>query len=93
LVKLKVLPLLEQWEWQAQAACRGMDSAVFFSPSYERGPARRQREERARAVCQGCPVSAACARFAVTTRQGYGVWGGLTESDRHPECRRPAKTD
>ncbi|WP_433453965.1 WhiB family transcriptional regulator [Streptomyces sp. CA-142005] len=41
-------PLSEAWKWQADAACRGMDSSVFFSPTGERGPARRRREEAAR---------------------------------------------
>ncbi|WP_035874547.1 WhiB family transcriptional regulator [Kitasatospora cheerisanensis] len=75
-------PLLSQWEWQARAACRGMDSSVFFSPPGESGADRRRRERRARSVCRVCPVRADCAAFAVHTREAFGVWGGLTESDR-----------
>ncbi|MGW1267742.1 WhiB family transcriptional regulator [Streptomyces sp. NPDC002491] len=75
-------PLLHMWDWQGKAACRGMDSAVFFSPSGERGAARRRREETARAICRACPVSGPCARFAVASRQQYGVWGGITEAER-----------
>ncbi|MCG8965241.1 WhiB family transcriptional regulator [Streptomyces sp. CL12-4] len=75
-------PLLEVWEWQADAACRGMDSSVFFSPAGERGNARRRREEAARAVCRRCPVSDPCRRFAMTSAQHYGVWGGQTETER-----------
>ncbi|MFD5564294.1 WhiB family transcriptional regulator [Kitasatospora griseola] len=75
-------PLLNQWGWQARAACRGMDSAVFFSPCGEQGEARRMRERRARSVCHDCPVRSACASFAVRTGQDFGIWGGLTEADR-----------
>ncbi|GGQ70079.1 WhiB family transcriptional regulator [Kitasatospora griseola] len=75
-------PLLNQWGWQARAACRGMDSAVFFSPCGEQGEARRMRERRARSVCRDCPVRLACASFAVRTGQDFGIWGGLTEADR-----------
>ena len=75
-------PLTEFWEWQLLAACRGMDSTVFFSPSGERGSERRNREKVARAVCRRCRVQDACARFALVTRQPYGVWGGLSESER-----------
>ncbi|PJN29877.1 WhiB family transcriptional regulator [Kitasatospora sp. CB02891] len=49
-------PLLNQWGRQARAACRGMDSAVFFSPCGEQGEARRMRGRRARSVCHDCPV-------------------------------------
>jgi len=79
---VKAKPLLSQWEWQCRAACRGMDSSVFFSPPSERGEARRSRERRARSVCRDCPVRTPCATFAVRTSQPYGVWGGLTEADR-----------
>ncbi|MFD8481029.1 WhiB family transcriptional regulator [Kitasatospora sp. NPDC059673] len=75
-------PLLSEWGWQARAACRGMDTAVFFSPCGEQGEARRSRERRARSVCGACPVRLACASFAVRTRQDFGIWGGLTEADR-----------
>ena len=30
-------PIQEVWEWQVDAACRGMDTAVFFHPWGERG--------------------------------------------------------
>jgi len=59
-----------------------MDTAVFFSPCGEQGEARRMRERRARGVCGGCDVRAACAAFAVRTGQDFGIWGGLTEADR-----------
>ncbi|WP_316742235.1 WhiB family transcriptional regulator [Streptomyces sp. MK7] len=71
------------WKWQADAACRGMDSSVFFSPHGERGLARRRREESARAICRTCPVSSPCALFAEASREPYGVWGGCTEAERH----------
>ncbi|MFE1194009.1 WhiB family transcriptional regulator [Streptomyces olivaceoviridis] len=75
-------PLLRTWEWQAEAACRGMDSSVFFSPPGERGSARRRREQRAQEICRQCPVRVPCAGFAATSDQRYGVWGGSTEADR-----------
>ncbi|WP_217145890.1 WhiB family transcriptional regulator [Streptomyces sp. AC627_RSS907] len=95
-MRTRTKPLLREWEWQAGAACRGMDSSVFFSPPGERGPARREREEAARAICRGCPVSGPCGRFARESRQYYGTWGGRTEGERRsreltPERRaRPA---
>ncbi|UXY24119.1 WhiB family transcriptional regulator [Streptomyces cynarae] len=86
-MKSQTKPLLEIWKWQADAACRGMDSSVFFSPTGERGAARRRREEAARAICGSCPVSSACDLFAKASRQAYGVWGGRTEAERREKAQ------
>jgi hypothetical protein len=43
------LPLVEHWEWQVRAACRGMDTATFFHP-VERNAAREDRIAAAKAV-------------------------------------------
>ena len=85
---LAARPSLDDWGWQARAACRGMDLSVFFSPHYERGDARHRREQQAKNVCHGCPVLGPCAAFATRTAQAFGVWGGLTEADRG-HTRRP----
>jgi WhiB family redox-sensing transcriptional regulator len=77
-----LVPLLDAWQWQADAACRGMASTVFFSPTGERGPARRHREQRALRICRSCPVLDQCAAFAQRTHQRFGVWGGMTERQR-----------
>ncbi|MFC5911261.1 WhiB family transcriptional regulator [Streptacidiphilus monticola] len=79
---IRVKPRWELWEWQSEAACKGMDSSIFFSPPGERGNARRERERLAQQVCGGCPVKARCASFATACQESYGIWGGLTERDR-----------
>ncbi len=73
---------LEQWEWQRAAACRGMDSSVFFHPPNERDAARDNRADRAKAVCINCPVITDCLDHALRFREPYGVWGGRTADDR-----------
>lgn len=75
-------PAAEAWEWQLQGRCRGLDSDLFFHGDGDRGPTRAAREQAALAICADCPVVAQCARQALATREPYGVWGGLTESDR-----------
>ncbi|MCQ4205936.1 WhiB family transcriptional regulator [Streptomyces longispororuber] len=75
-------PLLVDWQWQQRAACRGMNSATFFSPTGERGRARRVREERARRICAGCEVRTVCAATALRHGETYGVWGGLSRDER-----------
>lgn len=81
-------PVAALWGWQMFAACRGMDASVFFSPFGERALKRREREERARAVCRQCSVQDACAQFALSTRQQHGVWGGLSEGERAAHHRK-----
>ena len=38
-------PNADEYEWQLRAACRGMDSSIFFHPADERGPAKARRTE------------------------------------------------
>ena len=75
-------PVTDIWEWQLQAACRGMDSEVFFHPERERGFRRREREARAKRVCRRCPVIEQCRRHALAVEEPYGVWGGLSAVER-----------
>lgn len=82
-------PNADRWDWQLLAACRGLDSEVFFHPDGERGSAREERERAAKAVCAGCPVLRECAEHALAVREPYGVWGGMTEDERnHALARR-----
>jgi WhiB family redox-sensing transcriptional regulator len=75
-------PNADLWDWQLHAACRGVDSSLFFHPEGERGAARSARENSAKEVCMRCPVRAECAAHALAVREPYGVWGGLTEDER-----------
>ncbi len=75
-------PVADLWEWQLQGSCREADPTLFFHPEGERGPARRNRDAAAKAICATCPVMAQCREHALIVREPYGVWGGLTEDDR-----------
>jgi hypothetical protein len=74
--------------WTDHAACRetvtSPDADLFFSPDsddrHESFAETVAREVAALAVCERCPVRAACLAFAVATRQEHGVWGGRTEA-------------
>ena len=76
------LPVVEEWDWQRLAACRGMDTARFFHPPAERGAPWRRREEAAKRVCAGCPVQTRCLEYALRIEEPYGVWGGVGERQR-----------
>lgn len=83
-------PLLAEWDWQRHAACRGMDTAVFFAADGERGAIRTERETVAKRVCAGCPVIEPCRTHALQAGEVYGVWGGLTEFERETLLREEA---
>ena len=72
----------DEWDWQLQAACRGMDDEWFFPPEREQAKARISRIAKAKAVCARCPALIACRDFALTNGEPFGVWGGLSEDDR-----------
>jgi WhiB family redox-sensing transcriptional regulator len=75
-------PVADLWDWQLQGLCRRENPDVFFHPEGERGPARRNRDARAKEVCQTCPVLVQCRAHALQVREPYGVWGGMTEDER-----------
>ncbi|MCW4352508.1 WhiB family transcriptional regulator [Hoyosella sp. YIM 151337] len=75
-------PVNDRWDWQRHGLCRGVDSSVFFHPDGERGRARLERERRAKALCRDCPVLTQCREHALTVGEPYGIWGGMSESER-----------
>ena len=83
-------PVRLEGNWQDHGACRGLPPEMFFHPEGERGTARRQRIETAKAVCASCPVLKQCREQALAVREPYGVWGGLAEDERQ---RRAARLD
>ncbi|MEO3936196.1 WhiB family transcriptional regulator [Dermatophilaceae bacterium Soc4.6] len=75
-------PVADLWDWQLDGSCRRVNPEVFFHPEGERGPARRDRDSAAKAVCDSCPVLSMCREHALRVKEPYGVWGGLTQDDR-----------
>ncbi len=66
--------------WRAHAACRGMDTDLFYPEG--RGRTLRLREQLAKNVCLSCPVAQQCREAATGGPERYGIWGGLTENER-----------
>jgi WhiB family transcriptional regulator, redox-sensing transcriptional regulator len=78
---LRHVQLTGREHWRRAAACRSADPELFF-PVSDSGPSLTQAAE-AKAICAGCPVRRQCLSFALRTRQVHGIWGGLTERERH----------
>lgn len=76
------VPVAEEWNWQLDASCRGMEVEIFFHPARERRRLKQRRIDQAKAICHHCPVLEECRRYALTTREPYGIWGGLSEEER-----------
>ncbi len=74
--------------WQDRAACRGIDSLLFFAPDGELRREREIREAKAKEVCASCPVQAQCLEYALANSIKHGIWGGLNEEERARERRR-----
>jgi WhiB family transcriptional regulator, redox-sensing transcriptional regulator len=85
-------PVTDVWDWQLHGACRDMDSALFFHPENERGPARAGREANAKQICRSCPVIQQCRAHSLAVREPYGVWGGMSESERDEIIRAQDRT-
>ncbi|WP_369204545.1 WhiB family transcriptional regulator [Streptomyces sp. PU-14G] len=67
-------------DWSAQAACRSTDPDELF--------VQGAAQNRAKAVCTGCPVRTECLADALDNRVEFGVWGGMTERERRALLRR-----
>lgn len=70
-------------DWSGHAACRTTDPDELF--------VQGAAQNRAKAVCAGCPVRTECLADALDNRVEFGVWGGMTERERRALLtRRPA---
>ncbi|AVM63448.1 MULTISPECIES: WhiB family transcriptional regulator [Dietzia] len=75
-------PTSEFWAWRDDGACVG-DPDLFYSAEDEPKGVRRRKEKAAKEICARCPVLETCRKFAIEAGELYGVWGGMTELDRH----------
>lgn len=60
--------------------CRTMDPDTWF-PVGTSGPALMQ-EEVAKSFCHACPIEQQCLASALILGSDYGVWGGMSASER-----------
>jgi WhiB family redox-sensing transcriptional regulator len=67
--------------WRGDALCAQTDPEAFF-------PEKGQSPAAAKRVCRACPVRLPCLALALATNERHGVWGGLSEQERHRVRRR-----
>ena len=67
-------------DWTTDAACNAADPDELFVTG--------AAQNRAKALCMGCPVRTECLADALDNRVEFGVWGGMTERERRALLRR-----
>jgi WhiB family redox-sensing transcriptional regulator len=70
------------WGWQKDGLCRGHDTEIFFLDYNMRGEEKRKKIEKAKSICNACPVKKECLDHSLSAPEIYGVWGGLSEDER-----------
>lgn len=70
-------------DWIDDAACGGVDVALFF-------PEEGEHPTTALEVCSRCPVREPCLAEALANNEPHGVWGGMTPRQRN-RLRRGAQ--
>jgi WhiB family redox-sensing transcriptional regulator len=70
-------PTVETTPWPQRAACRDVDTELFYP-----APGCRQQESRAKAICALCPVAASCLGYALERGDCHGIWGALNGPER-----------
>ncbi|WP_329127369.1 WhiB family transcriptional regulator [Streptomyces sp. NBC_01465] len=66
--------------WGEQAKCLTADPEDLFVEG--------AAQNRAKALCTGCPVRTQCLAHALDNRIEHGIWGGMTERERRALLRR-----
>ena len=67
-------------DWSKDARCRTADPDELF--------VQGAAQNRAKAMCMGCPVRTECLADALDNRVEFGVWGGMTERERRALLKR-----
>jgi len=71
---------------QAAAATSWMDGALCAQSDPEAWfPNPGEHSRAAKAICDDCPIRERCLEYALAEDLRWGVWGGLTASERLPD--------
>ncbi|AZK97517.1 MULTISPECIES: WhiB family transcriptional regulator [Streptomyces] len=70
------IAVVEDLSWQETALCAQTGPEFFF-------PAPGSSTREAKQLCRACPGRVACLEYALEHDEKFGVWGGLSEQERH----------
>lgn len=74
---------MDNADWRESAACRDKPTSWWF-PTAKQFAARQKEVERARAICEECPVQIDCLLWVMQfdQHQMSGIWAGTTQRQR-----------
>ena len=70
------LPTGTALNWMDSALCAQVDGDLHY-------PDKGASNKEAKRICGLCPVKAQCLEYAMERDERFGVYGGLTERERH----------
>lgn len=76
------LPALSRLDWKTTGSCTKLESDWWFTDH------ETSHTARAVAICAACPVRELCLAAALIFDEEYGIWGGLTPTERRPLVAR-----
>ena len=68
-------------EWMDFASCSTLEPSVMY-------PVDDLGIQTAKECCEVCPVRAECLANSIINKENYGIWGGLTPSERNKLTRK-----
>jgi len=71
------LPKLRREAWMEQALCAQVDPDLFYADKSD-----WSMTIKAKLVCRECPVRAQCLSYALENNEVFGVWGGMSPTQR-----------
>lgn len=79
----------DRGSWQDDALCAEIGGDTWY-------PDKGQSPKDAKGICYECPVRTQCLQYALDHDERFGVWGGLSETERRKLAagrpRRPQRT-
>lgn len=64
-------------DWRTRADCRSVDPALWHPET-----GHEQDSRKARRICHQCPVEGQCLNYALDQDIRYGIYGGMSKTDR-----------
>ena len=78
-VELAFLQLADRIRETHTPECMETDPEAFFP---EQGGGLNSDIKSAKSICERCPARRECLTYALEANEQYGIWGGLTTSER-----------
>lgn len=78
--------------WKLAGLCTTeADPNDWFLSERNDSRATRQRVRDLKAICERCPVRERCLEASIENREPFGIWAGLTPSERDRVIRKREK--